>query len=90
MALSYKARKRWSLVILVIGLPIYIILAVGIVALFERPPILVELGIYVGLGFLWIMPFKKVFIGVGKPDPDADPRSYPHDPAGKYGLDDDS
>lgn len=71
MALSYKARKRWSLVILLIGLPAYIMVAVTVVGLIDRPSILVELLVYVGLGFLWIMPFKFVFRGIGQPDPDA-------------------
>ncbi len=68
--LSYKARRRWSLVILVIGLPLYIIVAVRVVSLFERPPILVELLVYIVLGILWALPFKFVFRGVGKEDPD--------------------
>ncbi len=89
MALSYKARKRLSLLILVVGLPVYIILAVFTVSLFDRPPFWLELLIYVALGFLWIMPLKKVFIGVGQADPDEDPANYPHDPAGKYALKDD-
>jgi len=41
--LSYKARRRWALVVLLIGMPLYIIVAVNVVSLFERPPILVEL-----------------------------------------------
>ncbi|MQY43383.1 DUF2842 domain-containing protein [Epibacterium sp. SM1969] len=68
--LKYKARRRWALVILLIGMPLYIIAAVNVVALFERPHILVELLIYVALGILWILPFKFVFRGVGKDDPD--------------------
>lgn len=71
MPLSYKARRRWSLVILLIGLPVYIILAVGILALFDRPPIWVELLVYVVLGILWALPFKSVFKGIGREDPDA-------------------
>ena len=71
MALSYKARRRWALVILLIGLPLYILVAVNVVALFERPHILLELGIYIGLGILWAMPFKAVFKGIGQADPDA-------------------
>ncbi|MBM2292363.1 DUF2842 domain-containing protein [Sulfitobacter pseudonitzschiae] len=72
MALSYKARRRWSLIILLVGLPLYVILAVNIVALFDRPSIWVELLVYVGLGVLWAFPLKAVFKGVGQPDPDAD------------------
>lgn len=71
MALSYKARRRWSLVILLIGLPLYIAAALFIISLFERPPIWLEFAIYVALGIVWALPFKAVFIGVGQADPDA-------------------
>ena len=71
MALSYKARRRWSLVILLVGLPAYIVLSITIVNLFERPPFLLELFIYVALGIVWALPFKAVFRGIGQPDPDA-------------------
>ena len=57
MALGYKARRRWALVILLVGLPLYIVAAVTLVNWLERPSILVELIIYVALGFLWMMPF---------------------------------
>jgi hypothetical protein len=73
MSLSYKARRRWSLVILLVGLPIYIIAALTIVTLLGRPSFLVELMVYVGLGIAWILPFKSVFKGVGQADPDAPP-----------------
>jgi Protein of unknown function (DUF2842) len=71
MALSYKTRRRLSLLILVVGLPLYIIVAVNVVGLFDRPSIWLELLIYVGLGILWALPFKAVFKGVGQADPDA-------------------
>ena len=69
MALSYKSRRRWSLIVLLIGLPAYIVAAVSLVALFERPSIWVELGVYVGLGIVWALPLRFVFKGVGQPDP---------------------
>lgn len=72
MALSYKARRRWSLVILCVGLPVYIIAAVTIVSELERPPLWVEFLVYVALGIVWALPFKFVFKGVGKADPDAE------------------
>ncbi len=71
MALSYKARRRWSLVILLIGLPLYIVVAVTVVNWLDRPPFWVELAVYLALGVLWALPFKAVFRGVGKADPDA-------------------
>lgn len=70
MALSYKARRRWALVVLLIGLPVYIIVAVNVVALFDRPSIFVELCVYIGLGIIWALPFKSIFKGVGQEDPD--------------------
>ncbi|MBT4872804.1 MAG: DUF2842 domain-containing protein [Marinovum sp.] len=70
MALSYKARRRWSLVILLIGLPLYVVVAVGVIGLFDRPPIWLELLIYVALGVLWALPFKFIFRGIGQADPD--------------------
>lgn len=91
MALSYKARRRWSLVILLVGMPIYVIAAVTLVDLFNRPSFLVELLIYVVLGIVWILPFKSVFSGIGQPDPDA-PAAEPDqwakaDPAAKRNID---
>jgi hypothetical protein len=71
MALSYKARRRWALVILLIGMPVYVVVAVNVVDLFERPSMPVELAVYVGLGILWILPFRFIFRGIGQPDPNA-------------------
>ena len=70
--LSYKARRRLSLLILLVGLPLYIVVAVNVIALFDRPSILVEVIVYVSLGVLWAFPFKYVFRGVGQADPDKD------------------
>ena len=77
MALSYKARKRWALVILLIGMPVYVVVAVNVIDLFERPSILVELAVYVGLGIVWILPFRSIFLGVAQADPDASPGDDP-------------
>ena len=70
MALSWKARRRWSLVILLIGMPLYIVVAVSVVNMLDRPPFWLELVVYIVLGFLWALPFRAVFRGVGKADPD--------------------
>lgn len=70
MALSYKARRRWSLVLLLVGLPVYIVAAVALIAMFDRPSVLVELAIYIGLGVIWAIPFKFLFKGIGQADPD--------------------
>ena len=71
MALSYKARRRWSLVVLLIWLPFYIIVVASIMTTIPRLPMLVELLIYLVLGVAWAIPFKFIFKGVGKEDTDA-------------------
>lgn len=71
--LSYRTRRRLSLLFLLVGLPLYIVAAVTLVERFERPGILGELLIYVALGIIWAFPLRYVFRGVGRPDPDAPP-----------------
>ncbi|WP_138933575.1 DUF2842 domain-containing protein [Roseovarius arcticus] len=71
MALNYKARRRWSLVILLIGLPAYIIAAVSLIAWLPDLPRWVTLIVYVIVGFAWIVPLKFIFLGIGQADPDA-------------------
>lgn len=73
MTLSYRARRRWSLVILLVGLPLYVVAAVTLMNAMVRFPIWLEVPIYVVLGFLWILPFRAVFSGIGQADPDAGP-----------------
>lgn len=69
MALSYKIRRRLSLVLLLIWLPAYIVLAVTLLNMIERLPLIIEFFIYVVLGVAWAFPFKFVFKGVGKDMP---------------------
>ena len=74
MTLGYKARKRWSLVVLLIGLPAYVVIAVTLVdwvrARYDGFPGLLELAVFLLLGVIWILPLKRVFLGVGQSDPD--------------------
>lgn len=70
MALSYKTRRRLSVLILLVALPLYIIVAVNLADLFDRQSMLVELAIYVGLGIVWVLPLKSVFKGIGQANPD--------------------
>lgn len=72
--MTYKARKRLSILVLVVGLPIYIIIAATIMSSMMtqevRFPLVVEFVIYVALGIGWAFPLKWVFKGIGQPDPD--------------------
>jgi len=70
MKLTYKTRRRLSLLILLVGLPLYVVAAVTLVNLLDRPPIWVEVPVYLVLGFLWMLPFRFVFLGVGQVDPE--------------------
>jgi hypothetical protein len=72
--MSYKTRKRLAILILLVGLPLYIVVAVNVVEMFGRPGFLVELVIWVALGIVWALPLKAVFRGIGQADPDAPPR----------------
>lgn len=75
MALSYRARKRLALLILLVGLPAYVIVALIVVNWADdrwgRLPIWAEVAVYVTLGFLWALPFRGIFRGIGQADPDA-------------------
>jgi hypothetical protein len=37
----------------------------------NRPSVLIEVGVYIGLGVLWAFPLKAIFKGIGQADPDA-------------------
>ncbi len=71
--MTYKTRKRLALLIILVGLPLYIMAAVTVVNWFERPPIWLELIIYIILGVACAFPLKRIFKGLGQPDPDAPP-----------------
>ncbi len=68
--MTYKARKRLALFILVVALPIYIIIAVTIMSQAFRFPKVIEFSVYVILGIGWVFPLKWVFKGIGQVDPD--------------------
>ncbi len=69
MAMSYRKRRGLALSVLVVGLPVYIVLVVSVLNWLGRPPLLVELAVYLVLGVLWALPLKALFKGIGKADP---------------------
>lgn len=77
MALAYKTRRRLALLVLVVGLPAYIVAAVSLVnwaeARLGQMPWWGAVLVYIGLGLLWALPLKPIFTGVGQADPDAGP-----------------
>jgi hypothetical protein len=74
MKLRWKTRRRLALLILVVGLPVYILLAAGLVGLMPRPNLLAELAVYIGLGVIWVLPFRSIFRGIGQAEPEDERR----------------
>ncbi len=72
MAMSYKARKFWAMMALLIGLPVYIGVAWGVLSRLSlwHLPVIVEFVIYGVFGLAWILPLKPIFKGVGQADPE--------------------
>ena len=64
--MSYKLKRRLSLLILLVGLPVYIIFIINLISSFDRPNFVVELLIYLLSGVVWAFPLKSVFRGVGQ------------------------
>lgn len=76
--MTYKQKKRLSLLILLVGLPIYIFFAMEVFVRLSlegtgRWTVWLELAVIAVVGVLWPLPFKQVFKGVGQADPDAKP-----------------
>lgn len=69
MPLTLRARKRLSLLLLLVWLPLYVVVAVTILNWLERPPIWLELAIYAVLGVVWALPFRRIFRGIGQHAP---------------------
>ena len=63
---SYRLKRFLAILVLLLWLPFYIVLVLNILALFERPSLVVELLVYVTAGVLWALPFKALFKGVGQ------------------------
>ncbi len=65
---SYRLKKFFALLVLLLWLPLYIVLVLNVLTLFERPNLLIELLVYVLAGVLWAWPFKALFRGIGQPN----------------------
>ena len=67
--MDYKTKRKLSLLILLVGLPLYSVLVVTVMAFLVNLPTFLELFIYVFWGIIWVFPLKVVFRGVGQSDP---------------------
>ena len=68
--MSWRWRRRVALLTLVLGLPAYVVVAVSVVGLFDRPAVWVELAVYVVLGVVWVLPLRRLFLGIGRAPPE--------------------
>ena len=61
--MDLKSRKRWSLVVLLVGLPLYLVAAWYVTNLiydrWGRMPLILEFAVYVGLGIVWVLPSRS-------------------------------
>ena len=63
---SYKLKRVFVLIVLLLWLPFYIVLVLNLIAYFERPNLIIELLVYVVAGVFWAWPFKTLFKGIGQ------------------------
>ncbi|MCY3874023.1 MAG: DUF2842 domain-containing protein [Rhodobacteraceae bacterium] len=66
MRFRFRTRRRMALLILIVWLPVYVVLAITVINMFDRPPVFVEFLTYVGVGVAWALPFRSIFRGVGR------------------------
>ncbi|MDP1669411.1 DUF2842 domain-containing protein [Phaeovulum sp.] len=73
--MTYRTRRRLSLLVLLVVMPAWIVTALVLIAWWDRSfgrmPAALEMLVYLVLGVVWILPFRRVFLGVGKADPEA-------------------
>jgi hypothetical protein len=78
---DYKTRKRLALLILLVGLPLYVVVVVTVLnwtgRTWGRLPLWAEVPLYAALAFGWALPFRGIFRGVGQADPGEDEKKRP-------------
>ena len=65
---SYRLKRLFALLVLLLWLPLYIVLVLNLLTFFERPNLFIELLIYIIVGVFWAWPFKSLFKGIGQPN----------------------
>ena len=65
---SHRLKRLFALLVLLLWLPLFIVLVLNVLTLFERPNLLIELLVYVVAGVFWAWPFKALFKGIGQPN----------------------
>ena len=65
---SYRLKRLFALLVLLLWLPLYIVLVLNLLTFFERPNLFIELLIYIIVGVFWAWPFNSLFKGIGQPN----------------------
>ena len=63
-----RTRKRLAYLILLVGLPAYVVVVISILNAQDRFSIWIEFLIFAVLGILWALPFRSVFRGLAQPE----------------------
>ncbi len=63
---SYRLKRVFVLLVLLLWLPFYVVLVLTLLAYFERPHLIIELLVYAVAGVFWAWPFKTLFKGIGQ------------------------
>ncbi|MDC3087310.1 DUF2842 domain-containing protein [Paracoccaceae bacterium] len=63
---SYRLKRVFVLLVLLLWLPVYVVLVLNLLAYFERPNLIIELLVYAVVGVFWAWPFKSLFKGIGQ------------------------
>ncbi len=75
--MSLSTRKFLCALVLLVGLPIYIMLAAVLISQFDRPHPALEVAVYVVLGVLWALPLRRLFLGVARAEQPPEPTIKP-------------
>lgn len=72
--MTMKTRRRLALLVLLVGLPAYVVAAVALMnwqdRAFGRLPIWAEVPAYGVLAFAWLLPLRSLFRGIGTKPPE--------------------
>lgn len=64
--MGLRTRKLVGSAAIAIWLVVFCLVAIAIIGRFDRPNVVIEMMLYAGLGFAWILPLKPVFVWMGR------------------------
>ena len=64
--MTLRTRKLVGSIVLFAWMIVFALIAMALIGKMGRPPFLLELLMYITLGFVWIVPLKPLLIWMGK------------------------